>query len=93
MTNTSSIKPNDDELILSFQRAALVFGEAFEKGDSDRSNGAYSVSSIQTELPTKGSSGVHLLVKLLDAEEPWVRYAAASYLLDLQPPRAPSCLG
>jgi hypothetical protein len=84
---------DNNELIRLFQEAAVAFGEAFEAGDFNSANLAHDqCASIHNTLRQRGASAVASLTKLLDADDPWVRYAAAGYLLDRLPTRAVAIL-
>jgi hypothetical protein len=84
---------NTNELIRLFQEAAVAFGEAFEEGDSIRANLAYDeCESTQNTLRQRGASAIASLTKLLDSDDPWVRYAAAACVLDRHPTRSVAIL-
>jgi hypothetical protein len=82
-----------DELIHTFQEAAVAFGKAFEEGDSTRGNEAYNeCEGIHHKIRQRGDSSIDSLIELLDSDEPWVRYAAAAFLLDVKSTRATAVL-
>jgi hypothetical protein len=86
-----TLNKNNDitELLNSFRETALSYGEAMEIGDHRSANkSSRHCDALKHQITGRGTEAIKLLLKLLDDEEPWIRYATAASALDIQPERA-----
>lgn len=73
---------SSETLVENFVKAAALYGEALDRNDSRSANKAHDVVSlVYKEISNRGPEQIRLLRPLLASDNPWIRSAAATYLL------------
>ncbi|MBW3536590.1 MAG: DUF2019 domain-containing protein [Actinobacteria bacterium] len=86
-------KKTSAELATEYGKTAQAWGRAMEASRPSRANAQFDeLARLYRELKRRGRDALANLLPLLDDEEPYVRFAAAAWLLEAFPEEAVPCL-